>query len=126
MRLKLYKGAVSVLGRRSPNSLLSELLGGVQAAVEPDDNLPVGLVVAGTPDAYDVLLRTRATLYGVLESAVCIMLHFHQHGDADGFTLQECIEQGLDLRDDAPYGPCAKRPWVNDIYAARERICTPA
>ena len=54
------------------------------------------------------------------------MLHFHQHGDADGFALQECIEQGLDLRDDAPYGPRTKRLWVNDIYAARERICTPA
>lgn len=208
---------------------LSELLGGVQAAIEADANLPVGLVMAGTPDAYDVLLRTRATFvermvggvgdgnmplggisdgavkkavfapfeelgrlasgavlervvnecggypyfaqawgkalygamlqmdpcapvieerhaqaaadafaasrgllhrrryqelarHGVLESALCVMLHFHQHGDVDGFALQECIEQGLELRDNAPYGPRAKRLWVNDIYAARERI----
>ena len=208
---------------------LSELLGGVQAAVEADANLPVGLVMAGTPDAYDVLLRTHATFvermvggvgdgnmplggiseeaiqkaifapfealgrlacgaaverainecdgypyfaqawgkalygamlqsdpcasvieerhvqaaakafeasrgllhrrryqelaqHGVLESAVCVMLHFHQYGHLDSFALQECIEQGLDLRDNAPYGRRTKRLWVDDIYMARERI----
>ena len=208
---------------------LSELLGGLQAAVEADAQLPVGLVMAGTPEAYDVLLRTHATFvermvggvgdgnmplggisdeaiqkaiftpfeelgrhvdqaaakraivecggypyfaqawgkalygallksdprtkviqerhvqaaantfeasrgllhrrrydelarHGVLESAAYAMAHFRQQGHLDAFALQECIERGLDLRDNAPYGTHAKQLWVDDIYRARERI----